>query len=250
MEKERYKKKNYKKIITNSKMVKQELIHHYNIPNEDLIVIYNGVDTQLFHPSNKEKYNEEVRKEFNIGKDDILILYVGSGYRRKGVEFIIRSSELVKRRGLKRCKYMIVGREKHMRRYEKLAIECGVGGEIIFAGKQSRMERFYGAADIFLFPTLYDPFPTVCLEAMASGVPVITSKFAGASEIMKDCKDSLILENPRDIREIANKTLELFCDDRRAALGREARKVAEKYKIEDTCQKILRVYEEVAREKV
>jgi UDP-glucose:(heptosyl)LPS alpha-1,3-glucosyltransferase len=249
MERERYKKENYRKIIANSNMVKQELMEYYNVPDEDIVVIYNGVDLQAFHPSNREKYNEELREEFNVPKDDILILYVGSGYRRKGVEFIIRSAELVKKKKPRGCKYLIVGREKYRKRYERLALELGVEEDIIFAGKQSNIEKFYGAADIFLFPTLYDPFPNVCLEAMASGVPVITSKFAGASEIMKDCKDGIILENPRDVEEIANKTLELFDDERRFVLGREARRVAEKYRIEDTCSKILSVYEEVVRVK-
>lgn len=179
---------NSRKIIANSNFVKNDIIKHYGIEVSKIAVVYNGVSVNTL---GGEECKESICAEFGIEKDKKIILFVGSGFARKGVaEFLETLSKL----GRDDYAAIIVGKEKKMSAYQKKAKELGVNA--IFTGARSDADRFYAAADMFLFPTRYEPFSNVCLEAMAGGCAVITSAQNGASEALDS---EFVMKNPRDM---------------------------------------------------
>jgi UDP-glucose:(heptosyl)LPS alpha-1,3-glucosyltransferase len=132
-------------------------------------------------------------------------------------------------------------------KYKKQAVDLGVGDRFIFAGKRSDVYKYFAAADIFVLPSVYEPFGLVVLEAMASGLPVVVSKVAGAAELIEDGKDGLLLENPKNPKEIAEKINYLLEENELKRIGRNARKKAEKYPWKKTAEEMLKVFEEVAK---
>ncbi len=168
--------KNAKKIIANSKFVKNDIIKYYRIDADKIEVVYNGVPKNGIDAS---MAREKLGSEFGISESEKIILFVGSGFMRKGaLEFLELLSKLQNRS----FKAIIVGKEKNIKRYEAISEKLGVNA--IFTGPRRDADMFYAGSDIFLFPTRYEPFSNVCLEAMAGGCAVITTAQNGASEIL------------------------------------------------------------------
>jgi len=165
-------------VICNSRMVLEEIQRHFHIDPARLHLIYNGVDTARFHPDARA-HRGDVRREQNIPDHAPLFLFVGSGFQRKGLGQVIQALKSVPRAHL-----LVVGRDKSTRTFQRQAARQGVLGRVHFAGIRSDVTRCYGAADAFVLPAFYDPFPNVILEAMASGLPVITSTTCGGSELI------------------------------------------------------------------
>jgi UDP-glucose:(heptosyl)LPS alpha-1,3-glucosyltransferase len=218
--------KNAKKIIANSQMVKQQIINTYKINPEKIEVIYNGVPI-------KELANfDDIKKEFNIQNEKIL-LYVGSGFKRKGVEEVLEIASK-----LKNYKLFIVGKEKNMDYYKILAKTLGV--DAIFTGPRSDVDKFYSMADIFIFPTHYEPFSNVVLEAMSYKCAVFTTAQNGASEILDE---KFIMQNPKDYK--INLIQKLLDDEKYLNEIKEKNyQIAKNFSIEKNVEETLKVINE------
>ncbi|MCG2677184.1 glycosyltransferase family 4 protein, partial [bacterium] len=238
------KENNYKRIIAISKEGKEEIIKYYGVPPEDIIVVYNGVDLEEYHPQNKALFRKEIRKEFSISEEEFFILFVGSGYRRKGLKYLVEAVSLLKEE--KPLKILVVAKGKK-RFYLRLARRLGVEDKIIFTGGRKDLRKFYAASDLFVLPTVYEPFGNVCLETLASGLPIIVSKTSGAAEIITEGEDGLLLKNPRDSRELAEKIRLTFDNRYRNKLSKNARILAENFTVDKNVEKTLEVYREVVR---
>jgi UDP-glucose:(heptosyl)LPS alpha-1,3-glucosyltransferase len=168
-----------KAVICNSNMVREELRATYGVSEDKLHVIYNAVDSTQFHP-NLQVHRQATRDALRIPRDAIVLLFLGSGFLRKGLAFAIEAIAPLP----PHFHLLVVGHDKHRSRYATLAAERGIAGRVHLAGPQRATEAFYGSADAFVLPTLYDPFPNAALEAMACGLPVITSTKCGAAEMV------------------------------------------------------------------
>lgn len=168
-------------VICNSQMVRREIQQDFGLPDERVAVIYNGVDTRAFHPGLRATHREAMRQRWDVPADAPLLLYVGSGFERKGVARALAA--LVAHPD---AYLVVVGHDKHAARYQSLAAKLGVAGRVRFAGAQGDVKPFYGMADAFILPTLYDPFPNVCVEALACGLPLITTRQCGAAELVDE----------------------------------------------------------------
>ena len=208
--------KNSKKIIVNSIMVMKEIQMHYGISEKKIKVIYNG-----FNPVDldySDSFNK-ISKEFNISKNEHILLYVGSGFKRKGVADFLR---IVSKLNDKKFKAFVIGKDSNINNYKKIAKEFLIDKKVIFTGPRVDVNHFYNISDIFIFPTHYEPFGNVVLEAMSYGNAVFTTMNNGASEIidsdfvMKTPKDDsvvnkirVLLDNPSRLAEIKTINLEL-----------------------------------------
>lgn len=179
---------NAKRIIANSNMVKQEIMKTYGIDSNKIDVVYNGIDLK---ERNWSYSYERLSKEFNLDPDAPIILYVGSGFKRKGVDDFLKIVSKLRQN----YQAFIVGKENNMVYYERLAEHLGVEDKVVFTGSRIDTEDFYTISDIFLFPTHYEPFSNVVLEAMSFGNAVFTTQQNGACEILdSDC----IMPSPED----------------------------------------------------
>lgn len=176
-----------KKIICNSEMVKRDIIRCFQVPEEKFAVIYNAIDSQRFQPAT-EATRHATRKQLNIPADACTLIYVGSGFERKGLRAAIEALANSDR-------YLIVvGQDKQLSRYQQLANQLNCLDRIRFVGVQQDVISFYHAADALILPTLYDPFPNVVLEAMACGLPVITSFGCGGAEFITEGQEGFVCD--------------------------------------------------------
>ncbi|MES2771464.1 MAG: glycosyltransferase family 4 protein [Pseudomonadota bacterium] len=182
---------NLRAIICNSRMVRAELIRYYAVPESKLRLIYNGVDPALFHPGLASIHRARCRAEHGIAPTVPLLLFVGNGFERKGLPQLLRAFAA---RRTQAAHLVVVGGDKKMAAMQKLAAKLGIAQQVLFTGAQKNVEAWYGAADAFVLPTLYDPFPNAALEAMASGLPILSSSTCGAAEFVRDERDGFVCD--------------------------------------------------------
>jgi len=222
---------NAKVIITNSKMVKQDIIKTYGIDPTKIEVIYNG-----FEISEKKSYQSsfsKLAKEFNINTGQPIILYAGSGYKRKGVEEFL---QILSQLNNKDFVAFIVGKEKKIEYFKNLVKVLSLENQVKIAGVRKDISDFYNICDIFLFPSHYEPFGNVVLEAMCYGSVVFTTKQNGASEIIDK---EFIMSNPKDF-SVVKKIDDLLYDP--SSLEEKKQKnlrISQKFSIEKNCEKTL-----------
>lgn len=173
---------NLRAVICNSRIVRDDIAGRFGIPADRLHVIYNGVDTAKFHPGLRDEFRAAIREKLGIGATVPLILFVGSGFARKGVATLLAA---LARMACRDAVVVIVGRDRHAARYQSLAQGLGVAERVRFLGGQEDVRPYYGAADVFCLPTLYDPMPNAALEALACGLPVVTTETCGAAELVE-----------------------------------------------------------------
>ena len=226
-------------VICNSQLVKRELEHYYTLPPGKCRVIYSGVDTARFHPRLREGVRARIRAQLNITDTELVFLYVGSGYERKGVKILLKALAR-----LPHGHAIIVGKEKRQATYEHLAQQLGIAHRCHFVGAQSDVTAFYGAADVFTFPTLYDPFANVILESLACGLPVITTFTCGGADLITSGQNGEVVD-ALDSAGLSAAMERMFNTDRRLAMGRQARATAEPYTLENMGHQLLSLYEEV-----
>lgn len=180
-----------KAIICNSNMVADEIRDHYGIDQEKIHIIYNGVDVNSFHPSLADRYRNEVRSGLNLSPSTPLLLFVGSGFERKGLPQLLRALVHARRKDIF---LTVVGHDKRMNKMKKLASDLGIAKRVHFTGPLNDVKPWYGAADGFVLPTLYDPGPNAALEAMACGLPMLTSDTCGAKEWVKQDQNGWVVD--------------------------------------------------------
>lgn len=226
-------------IIVNSKMVRDELVRRYGIDPAVIRLIYNGVDLVRFSPVSGEK-RRAIRDMLGLDRERPVLLYVGSGFMRKGLETAIRALGLVDPRAV----LLVAGKDRHERRYRRLAQDLGVAERIRFLGPYADVESLYRAADVFVFPTRYDPFSNATLEAMASGLPVVTTRFNGVHEILESGREGWIVDDPFSPEETATGITAIL--SARTEFGKAARRKAERYSINLVAEKVAALIEEAA----
>ena len=212
-------------IIANSGMVKEQIIRHYGVREEKITVIHNGVDLERFTPANRDKWRGEVRERLGLRSGERALLFVGSGFRRKGLGTLLEAFALLKEPHSR----LVVAGKGETDRYRSRAEGLGISGKVTFLGPYKEIEGLYAAADLFVLPTLYDPFSNATLEAMASGLPVVTSRNTGAAEIISEGQEGYVPDTLSDAREWAGRIDRAL--DAGAAMGERARKKAEEFSI-------------------
>ncbi|EEQ63822.1 glycosyltransferase, group 1 family protein [Helicobacter pullorum MIT 98-5489] len=185
--------KNTKLIIANSKMIKTSLITMFNIPQEKIKVIYNGI--QIPKTINKTLAKQNLFMDFPFLTNKIIILFVGSGYARKGLkQALLMLSEIPH----KNWHFIVIGKDKKIPLYAKLAKTLNIDKNVLFLGPKENIKRFYESSDIFLFPTIYEPCSNATLEAASYQNAIITTKQNGAGELFLQ---DHILEHPNAITQ-------------------------------------------------
>ncbi len=223
-----YKGSRLKLVIANSNMVRKDIIKYYDFPENRIKVIYNGVDLNRFNPANKNIFREEMRKTYGVDDNEVLVLFVAHNFRLKGLYCLIKAVALLKTRVKESCRLLVAGKGKR-KRFIKLARKSGCEENIIFTGQLDKTEKLYAASDIFVHPTFYDPFANVCLEALASGLPVITTKHNGAGELITDGVEGFVVTDPLEITDLAEKMTFFFNKPARKKAGENARRLAEQF---------------------
>ena len=166
---------------------KAEIERLYAVPPERVRVVYNGVDLARFHPDARAKAHAAARAEAGIPGDAWTMLFVGSGFQRKGLATAIEALARLP----KKTRLIVVGKGD-IGPYQAEASRFGVNERVVWLGAKRDVERWYAASDVVVLPTIYEPFGNVHLEALASGVPIVTTTRAGGAEIVSDACGAVV----------------------------------------------------------
>ena len=223
---------NAKRIIANSNMIKGEIISTYGINPQKIDVVYNGVESKI---TNHEKSFRKLSEEFNLDKNSPILLYVGSGFKRKGVEEFLTIISKLKNKNIKA---FVIGKEKNLKYYQQLSKDLRIDKKVIFTGPRDDVDDFYTISDIFLFPTRYEPFSNVVLEAMSFENAVFTTQQNGAHEVLDK---EYIMTHSKDF-SVASKIDQLLKDIGKLNNIKKDNKLrADKLSIELNMQKTIEV---------
>lgn len=222
--------KRFYRIVAISDMVKRHMKEHFNLSGDSIDVVYNGVDTDRFRPRDT-KPNDRIR-----------ILFSGGNFRLKGLSPLIMATARLAKQG-KAFQLMVMGRGRK-RRYSRMIQELGISGLVNFMGETSSPEIAYREAHFLAHPTFYDACSLTTMEAMASGLPTITTRWNGASALIsKD--EGFVIDEPRDIEGLYMAMAELFNREKRETMGKNARLKLESFTMEKNVEEMERIFFEV-----
>jgi len=231
-----------KPLIVVSEAMKRDFVRHYDTAAGQIYSVHSGGDCRIDSPKNANLFREEIRSLYSLTEQDLLVLFVGGDWVRKGLAPAIEAMSLLHSC---RAKILILG-HGDIAAYRKMAQDLGVGEKVLFAEPIRENWKYYSASDVFLLPTLYEPFGLSILEAMASGLSVLVSQNAGAAELVEEDVNGLLLKEPWNADEISEK-LELLCRDSelRRRLGESARRTAIKQTWSRVAQETIEVYQQI-----
>lgn len=201
------------RVIANSQMVKNEIVALYRCPADRIDIVRTGVplDKFRFDPG----FRERSRSNLKLKEEEIALLFVGSGWERKGLRFAIEAFELCRDRDLR----LLVAGRGDARAYKPKRFFTHE--PVRFLGEVADLAQIYAAADIFILPSIYDPFSNACLEALASGLPVITTQDNGFSEIIEDGVHGSIVDLPNNVMALRD-AIRFWSDEPRRVAAKSA----------------------------
>ncbi|MCI0370086.1 MAG: glycosyltransferase family 4 protein [candidate division NC10 bacterium] len=240
LERRRYRADGRTWVIANSRLNRDGILAYYPLPESRIRVAYNGVDTDRFAPENAVRFRAEVRRTLELADGDLGLIFVGSNFSRKGLELVLNALVGAGEAGLRMRLVVLGGRPRP--RWRRQVAALGLAGRVRFVDPVPDPERYYAAADVFVLPTRFDPFANATLEAMAAGLPVVTTRMNGVAEILTPGTDGYVLDDPPSAPALAKLLVELTDADLRRAMGRAARGTALRFPWRAAAEAALETY--------
>ncbi len=231
-------------VIALSKLVARDLERMHGWPMERSRLIYNGVDLERFSPAHRDEYRDSVRRRLNVAEDEILVLFAAHNFALKGLPTLLRAVGHLRSAGGP-VRLVVLGGGR-VGGYQRMARRWGAAQSVQFLGSVEDTVPFFAAADVFALPTWYDSCSLVVLEALASGVPVITTSHNGASEILTDGSDGFVVERPDDWRQFSQHIQSLTEPRRRTWMAAASRRLAERYPMAANFRQVMDVWQHTA----
>ena len=229
---------NYKHLITISNMDRKLLMKYYNVPPEKVHTIYNGFDFEEFNSNGRENDREKLCSELNISPKKTVALFAANNYKRKGLPQAVTA--LLKTKNPEKFSLIVIGRGRAGIK-KKLSRDAEGKLDIIWLDHIKNPAHFYRGADVFLFPTLYDSFANVIGEALACGLPVITTEQAGGAEFIINGANGFVVENANATGEMS-KCLNKFTDKELCCeFSKRAPEVVSKYTIDHCAEEMEKI---------
>jgi UDP-glucose:(heptosyl)LPS alpha-1,3-glucosyltransferase len=226
-------------VLCLSEYVKRDVRKYYpNLPEERLATLFNAVNLNYFDPG-VDHDGGSTRQRYRIAADDVVALIIAQDFARKGVSQAIDAVRKInsQRSGSQpTLKLLVVGDGPH----------SGEDENIIFAGTSWKIAKFYSAADFFVLPTRHDPCSLVVLEAMAMGLPVISTIFNGACEIMTDGVHGLVLPDPNDVDALAEAMRKMLDVELRSKMSAACLELREALSYERHIDRLIQIYQQCA----
>lgn len=239
---------NMRYIIVNSKLLRDQVVNRFNYPEEKVTQVSNGVDKNVFYPA-EEGEKEEIKKHLHLS-DRFVCVFAAANFKIKGLSEAIRAIAGLPPEIRQRVTLLVVGKDK-AKPFLELAEKLNVTENLVFAGKQSNMREYYIASDLLLYPSHYETFGNVILEACACGVPVLTTSMVGAAELIKDNKNGFVVKSAKKIDQITA-ILEAYMElpeSEHKKFGERALKATEDYTWEKHISDLENIFEKVYQEK-
>ncbi len=226
-------------LIPTGRVLETDIAENYG-RTKNVRTITPGADIDSFHPEWIAANRDRVRAEENISENDIVVTFVGSEFKRKGLDHLFPAVG-------PGMHLLAVGRGQRMHHYRRLVEKCGLSGRVHFKGLADDVRRYYAAADIVALPSLSEAFGMAVLEGMACGLCVVTTPNSGAAALIEDGRNGFIARSPAQLRELLAR---LASDDRlRRTAGQAARATAEKHTWDHVSDQYENLYCEILKER-
>ncbi len=227
------------KIVTVSEFSKKEIMRIFNLSTQKIYVIYNFAN-EIFKPRIiDKKMRDSLRKTYGI--PDEYILYVGVIENRKNILGILKISAIIKAKGYD-IKTLLIGKPGHG--FNKIYEEIKKNSNVLYLNHldDEVLPFIYNMAKVFLFPSFYEGFGLPPLEAMQSGIPVLSSNTSSLPEVIGD---GGIMHNPDDYESFANDIIRLIEDkDFYQIMSKKALKQASKFNAFESINALVKVFNE------
>jgi UDP-glucose:(heptosyl)LPS alpha-1,3-glucosyltransferase len=233
-------------VVVNSLMVRGHFERYYGIPPESVRVVRSAIDPDRFHADDRLRRRHDERGRWMVFPEDTIGLFVAMNYRLKGLAPLLNALALVPRD--RPFKLVVVGHPNY-RRYLAQAERLGVADRVRFLGHRADPRDCYFAADFLVHPTFYDPCSLVALEALACGLPVITSRYNGAAELLAPPADGIVIDDPHDAPALSGAMARFTDRGYRAEASAAARQTGTRWTFEHHYQALLDVFGEVRKTK-
>jgi len=228
-----------KAIIVNSKIIKQEILKYYPNTSAKIKVIYNSVNKHYFNPTLKNKYYYIIREQLGIAQHNKIILFIGSGFERKGLPLLLRVLP-----NLIDTHLLVIGKDRKLEQYKRNVRGTSIEGDVHFLGPINDTAPYYGVADLFVFPTLYDPLPNTVLEAMSCGLPVVISSSCGAIDLINDGVEGYICD-ALDEKSWINAIKHIMQPELRNRMGYNAHNTVQKLNSSNMTNQLITLYKQI-----
>jgi len=245
LERKQYLGQNQPLVIAISEMVRNHFQEYLHFSAADLRLVRLAPDPERLEECDRPRRRLEWRQNWNIAPEATVALFVGLNYRLKGLEPLLHAVKRLPERPF--C--LVVAGHPRSEEYQRLARRLGVDHRVRFIGYCKDMRNGYFASDMLVHPTFYDPCSHVVLEAMLCGLPVITSRYNGASELMHPPREGYVIQDPHDHDQLAWCLTQLLDPARRSACGQAARKTAAQWTFEQHYRQMLSVFAEAMARK-
>jgi UDP-glucose:(heptosyl)LPS alpha-1,3-glucosyltransferase len=191
----------FKYAIAVSGLVRGDLLKTFAFVPARAVTLYNGVELDRFAPEHDATERVAIRRELSVPDSHSAVMFVGNGFARKGLRFLIEAWPTVCRD----ARLIVVGTDRAAASYERLVHRLGLNDRVKFLGRRNNVDRLMRGADVLALPSLFEPFGNVAMEAMASGVPVLTSAQSGVAELIPEPMREYIVDDPTDLAELSSR---------------------------------------------
>lgn len=243
LEEKHFRKRNYRKIVAATPEVKTDLAHYYDVPADDVVVIPNGFAPTEFSPQIRAERRQVMRAELGLKPDEVALVFVANELERKGYPTLLAALRILQE---PRLKLLMIGRFD-VAEAQRQAQQAGVSEQVMALGSSRDVGGFHAAADVFVLPTQYEAFSLAILEALGSGLPVITTRIPGANDAIQHGINGLVIDDPRSGEQLAGAIKELINDDTRARITSQVPATATEYQWPNVLQRYEKVLLENCR---
>jgi UDP-glucose:(heptosyl)LPS alpha-1,3-glucosyltransferase len=233
-------------VVVISQMVLRHFRQYYGLDEANLRVVRCAIDPERFPEHDRPRRRVEWREHWGIAPHETVGLFVGMNYRLKGLEPLLHAVALLPAGVPFR---LLVAGHPRTARYERLARRLGIAARVRFLGPVREVHNCYFAADFLVHPTFYDPCSLVVLEALACGLPVITTRRNGASELLTPPREGYVIDDPHDHAELARCMTALLDPGWRLACSQAARRAGALWTFDHHYRQLMQVLLEAATRK-
>lgn len=232
-------------LAVSSALVERGFAHHYRPLGAPVALLRNAVDLTRFHPEARAALRAGARARLGLAEGERVVLVLGSGFERKGVATLVRALGRLRAAGRRTLPLVLVAGRGRAGPLRRLARREEVDARVRFVGPVDDPRPLYAAADLFVLPTVYDPSSNATLEAMAMGLPVVTTATNGSAELLEHGRSGWVLERPDDVAGLARLLEEAAGADGRT-VGEAGRRAVEPYTWERYLDETLALYRRLA----
>ena len=252
IERKQYRSAHLPTVVANSEMVRGHFRTYLDYPEDRLFVVRNSIDPDRFPQEQRLAIHQRQREAWKLSPSDIVAVFIARNYKLKGLAPLLKAVRtLIHEQVFSNRSWfqLVVAGSSKNDEYERLARKLDIADRVRFVGSCADISEAFFTADFLVHPTFYDPCSLVVLEALACGVPVITTRYNGAAELMHPPQEGFVINDPHNDVELSTAMGELLDHDKRAACSKAARESATDWTFEQHYQQLMRVFEDVVRRK-